>query len=177
MFLKKIAYIYAKAIFYVAVKEKRIRRWKEFLKLLSLIIQDKNMKFIISGYLEYHISYKFLKFLFKNFKLYDSEKKFLKILSENKKLSLIPEIYQAYKYKKNTYEHMIQVVLKTSHYINNLQKKNIINFLSKFFSKKISLKFFIDKSLIGGIVIIIDGFIIDYSIKYDLECLINFLKI
>jgi F-type H+-transporting ATPase subunit delta len=177
MSLQSVIDIYAQSIFNVACREKKINRWKKVLKLLSWISQNKKVKIIFSSYLDSIELYHFFKFLFKNLKIRKSEKNLLKILSENKRLILLSKIYKAYKFKKNNYENVIEVVLKTSYVINQVKKKEIIDLLNNYFSKKISLKCFVDKTLIDGMIIFVNGFVIDYSIKHDLNNLENFLKI
>ncbi|NIH16800.1 MAG: ATP synthase F1 subunit delta [Buchnera aphidicola (Periphyllus lyropictus)] len=173
---KDISYSYAKAIFEIALKKKKVNRVKHFLFLLSKISIQNNMRFICSGYLNPMESYNTFKFLLNGFKIKSYEKNFLKILSYNKRLFLLSNIFKEFNFLKKNNKNIIKVILKSSYLINDLQKKIILKFLEKWSFKKIHLKFFIDKSLINGFVIFFPNFTIDYSIKNDLKCLINFLK-
>lgn len=173
---KNLAYVYAKSIFNVALKNNQVDHIQKILFIISYITTHHKIKNIYSKYSDSLNLYQLFIFLLYDFKIQGYEKNFLKILIKNKRLFLMKEIYIKYKSIKRKYNKIIYVIIKLSSMIDDIQKKKIKSILEKFFIKKMKFKFLIDSNLIGGLVILIDDFVIDLSIQNNLTYLKNFLK-
>ncbi|MCW5197418.1 ATP synthase F1 subunit delta [Buchnera aphidicola] len=173
---KKLAYIYAKSIFNIALKYNQINRIKKILLLMSYLVQHKKIKKIFSKYSDSKSLYKIFMFLLYDFNMTIYEKNFLKILIKNKRLFLLKKIYIEYNLILRKHNKIIYVIIKLSKRINDIQKNQIKLVLKKILLSKIKFNFVIDQNLIGGFVILIDNFLIDLSIKNTLTYLENFLQ-
>ncbi len=169
-----IARPYAKAIFDLAKRDKSLNEWCDLLRCLSHIINKDNIsKFLknktISHYKKSHAIINFLDF---NFFLNKSVKQlyinFINTLAYYNRLLYLKDIFILYKRYLNLELGYIDVFIKTACVINNVQKNNIINRLSKRFNKKILATFETDMSLLGGFLIKVDDFVLDASIAGNL---------
>ncbi|CAL4317482.1 ATP synthase subunit delta [Buchnera aphidicola (Periphyllus testudinaceus)] len=177
IFYKNIIYSYSKAIFDIALKENKINRWEKFLKVLSYISIQKNIKIIFSECLNANKLYKIFKYFLFDFTLNYHEKNFLKIICKNNRTFLLFKIFEEFQFIKKKHENIIDVYLKSPYSLTLIQKNKIINILEKNTLKKINFKIFIKKKLIGGFILSINGFVIDYTIKNYLKSLKNFINI
>ncbi|CAL4317554.1 ATP synthase F1 subunit delta [Buchnera aphidicola] len=173
MLKKKISCIYAKIIFKLSKKKNKILEWEKKLKIFSFLIKKKKLKPIFLGLFGIKESYKFFISLC-HFNLNKYEKKFIKSLSHLKKIYLMKYILKEYITLKNKYYKNIKIKLISSVKLNSKQKNKIEKYFKKKFNKnKILINYFIDVSLIKGIVLKINSLIIDLSIKNKLNCLFN----
>ncbi|NIH41044.1 MAG: ATP synthase F1 subunit delta [Buchnera aphidicola (Periphyllus aceris)] len=176
IFEKNLVNNYAKSVFYVAVNKNSINRWKKFLKILGYLSIQKKLKILCFRNFNSDKLYKILFFFLNELNMNDYEKNFLKIICQNNRFFLLFKIFKKYKKIYKKYKNVTDVILKISHNINSIQKNIIINSLEKIFMKKINLKIFKKKKLIGGFVISINGRVIDYSVKNYLKSLKYFIQ-
>lgn len=101
---------------------------------------------------------------------------FLNILIDKSRFGCFDEITKAFVKKYNEANGISQGIVYSTKILEKSDIENLEEILSKKFDKKVELKNIIDKELIGGISISIDGKKIDNSIKSRLENLRRSLK-
>lgn len=160
---------YALAAFDYANSVNKLLDWQEMFEQASLIIQsnEPNVEKTISNP---RITKKDKYDFFKSFNAFNEEfMNLIKQLIENGRLALIPEILVLFKKYKAQSEKKLEINIISAYEVNDLQQKNLENGLEKYFNKKVSLAINVDKSLIGGVLIRNGDFVIDRSVKGQLE--------
>lgn len=136
---------------------------KDLRKLLSLdLISKKKKKEIINNIL--------------GEKSTDIFKNFLMLLIDKNRLNEISLIFESFESLYFKEKNIIFATVFTANKLTSSNKKNLTNKLEKKYNKNIILTEKIDKNILGGLVLHIDGKIIDISIKSKLDALGNKLK-
>jgi len=172
-----IARPYAKAIFYIAKSNNMLNEWDKLLSYMSIMIDDEVVvNFVknktISHELKSNLIIDFIDF--QNTFSKDIQKfciNFINSLSYYGRLLCIKDIYALYKNYVNIELGRIEAVIKVAYSINNIQKEEIINCLSKRFDKKISALFEVDEGLLGGFWVKTGDFVLDASVIGNLNSL------
>lgn len=172
-----IARPYAKAIFCIAKKYNSLEDWNSILSCLSNILVDINIiSFIKNRTINYSDKSRVITDLFdfdvsfdKNQHLFFVD--FINVLSYYGRLLCIKDIYFLYKRYMNVEIGCIDAIVKVSCTVNNYQKDDIVNYLSKKFDKKVSAVFDVDESLIGGFLVKVGDCVLDASIAGNLSSL------
>ncbi len=94
---------------------------------------------------------------------------FLQILCEKGKIAGLPTVFAEYEKLREAYCQTAEAVVTSAVELSNLQQKNLIAALEKRTGKKLILKTIIDKSVLGGLTVTIDGEVIDGSVKTNLK--------
>lgn len=168
---------YAKALFDLASQKKMEKPYYEALLIINqVIMQNEDIKKtfnhpvitkdekkeILENALKQQIDEALLHFLF--------------VLVDNQRLLELDNIVDSYKMYLNDYLQEKNAIIKTKDFLQESDKKHIINNLEKYFNKKINPQFEIDQTIIDGIIIIVDGKVIDGSIANQMMLLKNELK-
>lgn len=94
---------------------------------------------------------------------------FLQLLCEHGKAESFNECVAEYERLREWAAGAVEAVAKTAVELTNEQKAQLIAALEKRTGKSVTLKTVIDKSLLGGIAVEIDGEILDGSVKLNLK--------
>lgn len=165
-------YSYSRAIFDIAIKED-INIWFNLIKKIEIIINYINVfKFLK----DFSISYKKKINIFLNFFDEDiiNNKKiinFIKILIKNKRIIFFSQIAKNFYFLKDSYYNIKNIKIISAYKLSNLQLLKLIDKIKKKFFCEIKYKIYINKTIIGGILIIINDYIYDVSIKNNLKIL------
>ncbi|HET9678472.1 MAG: ATP synthase F1 subunit delta [Buchnera aphidicola (Tetraneura akinire)] len=169
-----IARNYSKAILNIAVKDGSIEYWEYVLDLFSKVIELDIVKkkiFFSKNYV-LEIFYSVL-----NNKIDRKVRNLLSLIIENNRLLLLPEILKQFSILKNLKDNIIEIFLISVYRIESLILDKITKKLVKDYPlKKILIKQKIDKSIIGGLIILVDGKKIDFSILAQMRQINNFLN-
>ncbi len=94
---------------------------------------------------------------------------FLCLLCEKGKIAELPTIFDNYEKLREWANQSVEAIVTTAAKLNDTQKQNLIKSLEKRTGKKVTLKTVIDKSVLGGLIVTLDGEVIDGSVKSNLK--------
>ena len=167
---------YAKALFDLAQDSNKVNEYYEYLKAVNEVLKDENtLKTLLHPLVKNEDRKEILKNTFKEY-LDNCFLSFLYVLVDNDRLLEIENIVKSYKHYLNELNQVTDAIIFTKYEISDDELVNIKKNLENKFSKKINIKVNVDEKLIGGIVIQMDGKIIDGSMLYQLNDLKNELK-
>lgn len=101
----------------------------------------------------------------------ESVKNFIKLLVQHKRLSQAEKIIKAFSSYADEQENIIEVAVTTVDKMAAKQRQSLIKELEKHLNKKIALTEFIDKALLGGLVLHYGDTVADGSVKQQLRLL------
>lgn len=173
-----IARPYAKAIFSLAKNSKTLDEWSNFLSYLSVITNEISIISFIKNKTIYHTEKS--KNIFKlldscnviNENIKEKCKNFIDLLSCYGRLLCVKDIIFLYRQYVNVELNRIETIIKTAYLLNNNQKDQIVNSLSKKFDKNVLASFEINEEILGGFIVKTGDFVLDGSIIGNL----NFLR-
>ena len=173
--ISTIARPYAVAVFKLAMEEKKLNSWSDFLALLNGLVKDKDLSAFLrdTKVLDIDREKTILKCVG------DIDKKgenLIKLLIENKRLMVIPYIFSIYEELKASEEGSIEAQIIVAEKPDLKVLDSLIKRLEKKFNKKIDSKLVVDKSIIGGTRIVVGDTVIDASVKGQLDSLAYSLK-
>jgi len=166
-----IARPYAEALFKISLDEGD--NFSDELMFLATVLRDKNLNLYLSNpAVSKNKAKKFvLSFLPENFSR--SLKNFFELLVDNSRIIFFEEILQQFHNLENEHNKILVAKILSAFELLDNQKDSIKERLEKKFNKKVVLSCNVDKTLIGGITISIGDYVIDGSIKRNLEILKN----
>ncbi|MDO4608012.1 MAG: ATP synthase F1 subunit delta [Clostridia bacterium] len=94
---------------------------------------------------------------------------FLCILCEKGKIAELPIIFTEYEKLREWASNTAEAVVVSAVALSEQQMQNLIKALQKRTGKRINLKTVIDKSVLGGLTVTLDGEVIDGSVKTNLK--------
>ncbi len=162
---------YAKALFNIALEQKKVDEYAECLKQIKEVVLDNK------EYLEYLYSpaeplSNRLGAIEDAFSTAPTHiVSFLKLLCENSHIKDLPTLIDDFFTLKEISENTITAVVSSAVELSNEQKQNLENKLSKTYGKNIAAVYIIDKSLLGGVKIEFDGKTIDGTAAKKLNSL------
>ena len=162
-----LAHPYANALFELAKSENTIDSWLSNLNILSEVASSEQFTSLISNP-EFGKN-KILEIL-NGFldKPTNQVERFLETLQDNDRLSSLSDIYTLFEQKVEDDRNMAKAVIQSAYAISDAERVKIEHLLSKRFGKTISASVEIKQDLIGGIKILINDSVVDYSIKGSL---------
>ncbi|CAL4317543.1 F0F1 ATP synthase subunit delta [Buchnera aphidicola] len=172
---RSVANIYAKAIFALAVEEKKMDLWQNMLLFAVSISKDLKIKSLLAGVLSAeYIANVFITLCGDQINL--KCQNLIKIMAANKRLFLLNNVLSEFINLKNNFNKFLEVKIISAYVLNSSQLKNISLFLEKKFNRKINLKKSVKNSIIDGFIIKVNDLVIDMSIRNRLKQLQNFLN-
>ena len=166
-----IARPYAEALFQISLDEGE--KFGDELNFLATVLRDKNLNsYLLNPAVSKDKGKKFvLSFLPENFN--KSLKNFFELLVDNSRVVFFEEILQQFHNLENEHNKKLEAKILSAFELLDNQKDSIKKRLEKKFNKKVVLSCIVDKTLIGGVTISIGDYVIDGSIKRNLEILKN----
>ena len=175
-----IARPYAQALFELAQEKKDLAGWAEQLQLLAAVASDAS---VIDLTRNPRISSAQLAELIINVcgdvcgdKLNDGGKNLVKLLARNGRVNAMGDIAQAYAAHKAEAEKVVAANMVTAAPINKHQQKQFAEVLQSKLGRSVNLEFEVDEELIGGAVIRAGDWVVDGSVKAQLEQLVGALN-
>lgn len=168
---------YAKAIFDLAKEENLVDEYAAYLEMAGKIFIDDTNTFktfqhpsvsneerieIIDKCLKDYVTSTFLNYV--------------KVLVENNRLVEIKDIYESYQSLLDEHHHQCNATIYMMFDPDDEEKKFLISTLEKKYNKKVNLTIKLDQTLVGGMKIIVDGKVMDATIKNQMLDLKNELK-
>lgn len=163
-----LAYPYANAIFEIAKENNSIDKWLDYLSTMSYVSKLERFKLAVSNpTLSKEEVVNILLSSINNKEQFLSS--FINLLIQNNRINLLDAIYLSYKKIVDHYLNNDYAIIETAFLMNDKDKKDLEDILSKKFGKNISATIKINPDLIGGIKIILDDIIIDSSVKGNIN--------
>jgi F-type H+-transporting ATPase subunit delta len=164
---------YAKAIFELARDAGEYSQWSDQLELLAMIAQDAAMIEVINNP---EVSEQQLAELIIDVggdQLSEQGRNLVKLLAHNDRLMVVADINQQFLVLRDNAEQVIEAQLITAAEVDDAQKQNIETALSNRLGKKIKLEASVDESLIGGAIVRAGDWVVDGSVKAQLQDLVS----
>jgi len=171
-----IARPYAEAAFRLADAQGKLADWSAVLANLSVVAADARVREAISdpNFPAAKIAGLFISVLAG--KLTGEAENFVRVLAENGRLDVLAEIRTQYEALKNEREGTVEVEVYTAFEMDQAQVADLVSRLEKKTGRKVKARVSVDKSLIGGVKIVIGDKVIDGSARAQLAALENALK-
>ena len=94
---------------------------------------------------------------------------FLQLLCEHQKAESFTECLAEYERLREWASGSVEAIVRTAVELSEDQKQGLIKSIERRTGKSVTIKTVIDKSLLGGIAVEIDGEILDGSVKNNLK--------
>ena len=159
---------YAEAAFKISSDENMIDAWLSNLNILGLVINDAEVKAILSSpKIDNSDKIKFIvSFCDSKSKLFE---KFIEVLLQSKKIYNLDSISHLFNEMVLEQGGVSVVQIETPFELSSQQKTELTKTLQKQFNQKIKIQEIINKNLLAGIKISTNNEVIDHSIKRRID--------
>ncbi|MBV1790387.1 F0F1 ATP synthase subunit delta [Marinobacterium sp. D7] len=163
--LNTVARPYTKAAFEYALEKGNLDQWSTMLSAAAQVVQDSTMAQVLTNpALTYQQKAEVLISVCEQ-QMDDAGKNFTVLLAENQRLALLPEIALQFARLKAAQEKKVDVDLTTAFPLDDAQQQKLAQALSTKLGREVKLTSQVDKSILGGVVVRSDDFVIDGSIR------------
>lgn len=172
-----IARPYAEAAFRLADAQGKLADWSVALANLSAVAADERVRVAIGdpNFPAAKVAGLFISILAG--KLTGEGENFVRVLAENGRLDVLGEIRSQYEVLKNEREGMIEAEVQSAFEMDQAQVADLVSRLEKKTGRKVRARVSVDKTLIGGVRIVIGDKVIDGSARAQLAALETALKV
>ena len=171
-----IARPYAEAAFRLADAQGKLADWSATLANLSAVAADERVRAAIDDPNLPAAKVAGLLLAILSGKLTGETENFVRVLAENGRLEVLAEIRSQYEALKNEREGVVEAEVYTAFEMDTAQVADLVSRLEKKTGRKVRARVSVDKSLIGGVKIVIGDKVIDGSARAQLSALENALK-
>lgn len=171
-----IARPYAEAAFRLADSQGKLAEWSAMLGNLATVAADARVRSAVG---DPNLSAAKVAGLFISIlsgRLSGDAENFVRVLAENGRLDVVSEIRDQYDALKNAREGVVEAEVISAFEMEQAQIADLVGRLEKKTGRKVKAKVSVDKSLIGGIKVIIGDKVIDGSARAQLGALEIALK-
>ena len=171
-----IARPYAEAAFRLADAQGKLADWSAALGNLAAVASDERVRASIAdpGLSAAKVAGIFISIL--GGKLSGEGENFVRVLAENGRLDVLQEIRSQYEALRNEREGVVEAEVISAFEMQQAQIADLVARLEKKTGRKVKAKVSVDKSLIGGVKVVIGDKVIDGSARAQLGALENALK-
>lgn len=171
-----IARPYAEAVFRLADSGGALGKWSEMLAALAQVAADERVRAAIAdpNLSDAKVAGLFISIL--GGKLSGDAENLVRVLAENHRLELLPGIRGQYEALRNEREGVVEAELYSAFEMEQAQVADLVSRLEKKTGRKVRVRVQVDKSLIGGVKVVIGDKVIDGSVRGQLGALENALK-
>ncbi|UCE06378.1 MAG: F0F1 ATP synthase subunit delta [bacterium] len=166
---------YAKALFELAQQKNQVDRiLEEFKSFLMLIEQDAELH----SFLNLPYDRKREQILSEQLKRRFSELffNFLLVVLKNKRLNLIHQIYASFENKVDSYYHRVRAEAITAFPLSDNKLLEVSHKLAGYLNTEVTIENRIDPSIIGGIIIRLNGKMFNGSLSEQFKKLKHYLE-
>ena len=171
--LSSLARPYAKAIFELARDAGEYAQWSDQLELLAAIAGDEAMQDLVSSPVVSEQQLTDIVLGVAGEQLNEQGQNLARLLVHNGRLSVMSAIREQFQEMRDEAEQVIEARLITASEVDDAQKQSIEAALSKRLGKQIKLEAEVDESLIGGAVVRAGDWVVDGSVKAQLQDLVH----
>jgi F-type H+-transporting ATPase subunit delta len=171
-----IARPYAEAAFKLADAQGKLAEWSAALANLAAVAADARVRAAIGdpSLSAAKVACLFIAILAG--KLSGDAENFVRVLAENGRLDVVTEIRAHFEALKNDREGTVEAEVYTAFEMDPAQVTDLVARLEKSSGRKVKARVSVDKSLIGGVKVVIGDKVIDGSARAQLSALENALK-
>ena len=171
-----IARPYAEAAFRLADAQGKLAEWSSALANLAGVAADERVRVAVGDPNLSAAKAAGLIISILAGKLSGDAENFVRVLAENGRLGVVTEIRTHYEALKNEREGTIDAEVTTAFEMDQAQVADLVSRLEKSTGRKVNARVSVDKSLIGGVKVVIGDKVIDGSARAQLAALENTLK-
>ena len=178
--LTTIARPYAKAIFDFAIEQRSIdkstvKKWEEMLGFLAEVVENDTMKdFLTSSFSAEKLADTVISICGEQVDQYGQN--LIRLMAENKRLTVLPIVFKEFQHYVEEYNAIAEVQVTSAQPLSIAQQEKVAAAMEKKLARKIKLNCNVDTSLIAGVIIRTDDFVIDGSSRGQLNRLANELQ-
>ena len=178
--LTTIARPYAKAVFDFAIEQRSIdkstvKKWEEMLGFLAEVVENDTMKdFLTSSFSAEKLADTVISICGEQVDQYGQN--LIRLMAENKRLIVLPIVFKEFQHYVEEYNAIAEVQVTSAQPLSIAQQEKVAAAMEKKLARKIKLNCNVDTSLIAGVIIRTDDFVIDGSSRGQLNRLANELQ-
>lgn len=179
--LTTIARPYAKAAFDFAVEQSTsdksaVEKWNEMLGFLAELVKNETMQNYLTGSLSAQkLADTVISICGEQLDQYGQN--LVRLMAENKRLTVLPTVFKLYQHYVEEYQAITEVQAISAQPLNVTQQDKIAAAMEKRLARKVKLNCSVDNSLIAGVIIRTDDFVIDGSSRGQLTRLASELQL
>ena len=174
--LTTIARPYAKAAFDFAVEQSAVEKWTEMLNFVTEVVEnEKVQEFLTSSFSPNKVADTVISICGEQ--LDKSGQNLIKLMAENKRLTALPSVFQEFQRYVQEYQAIAEINVVSAQPLKIGQQEKIAAAMEKRLARKVKLNCSVDDSLIAGVIIRTDDFVIDGSSRGQLTRLANELQL
>ena len=166
-----IARPYAEAAFRLARDSGTLASWSEMLALLDAVTGDERVREVID---DPNVTPQALESLILGVagdRLDGAARNLVQVLVQNARLELLPHIRALYDELRRQHEGVVEVRIVTAFPLSDEQRAALVTALEAKRGRKVSANVEIDKSLIGGVRVLIGDQVIDATVRCKLDAM------
>ncbi len=164
-----VARPYAKALFELALEQKKLDVWSEALGIAAAVVRDERVRKLLTSP---HVMPDQLADLVIDIaggNLDAEGRNFFRVLAANRRLGFLPEIAAIYEKLKAEEENTVDVTVTSAVALDAALQRKFAAALSARLRRNVRLQCEVDSTLLGGAVLRADDLVIDGSLRGRLE--------
>ncbi|MDT9587578.1 MAG: F0F1 ATP synthase subunit delta [Candidatus Arsenophonus melophagi] len=165
---------YAKAAFDFAIENQCVDKWQNMLSFIAVVTRNQHIGELITGLIAPEKLAKTLITICGD-AIDNNVQNLIRIMAENRRLSTLQEVCKQFKKLRTFLESRINIDVISAIDLNEKQQFKIAQAMEKRLSCQVKLHCKIDKSIIAGVIIYAEDFVIDSSVRTRIENLSNIL--
>jgi F-type H+-transporting ATPase subunit delta len=171
-----VARPYAEAAFKLAEAAGSLAKWSDMLSGLAAVGADERVQRAMSdpNLSDAQVAGLFIGVL--SGKLDSEGENFARVLASNQRLELLPEIREQFDALKNEREGVVEAEIQSAFEMTQDQVGDLLSRLEKKLGRKVKAHVSVDKTLIGGVRVVVGDKVIDGSARAQLAALETALK-
>ena len=171
-----IARPYAEAVFKLADEGGKLADWSAALAMLAQVSENDRVQAAMNdpNQSAAQVAGLFVSILSGN--LSGDAENFVRVMAENRRLGLLGEGRKQFEALKNEREGVVEADLQSAFELSGAQLAELVAALEKRTGRKVRAQVHIDKTLIGGVRVVIGDKVIDGSVRAQLGTLESALK-
>jgi len=171
-----IARPYAEAVFKLADEAGKLHEWSTALAMLAQVSENDRVRAAMA---DPDMSAPKVAGLFLSIlagKLTGDAENLVRVLAENRRLELLGEMKRQFEALKNEREGVIEADVETAFELTDAELAGLVSALEKRTGRKVRAQVRLDKTLIGGVRVVMGDKVIDGSARAQLGALESALK-
>ncbi|MGQ0287392.1 F0F1 ATP synthase subunit delta [Pasteurellaceae bacterium 22721_9_1] len=173
--LTTIARPYAKAAFDFAVEQSAVEKWTEMLSFVAEVAKNEQIQAFLTGsFSAQKVADTVISICGDQLDQYGQN--LIRLMAENKRLTVLPAVFSEFQHYVEEYQATAEVKVISAQPLNATQEQKIVAAMEKRLARKVKLNCSVDSSLIAGVIIRTDDFVIDGSSRGQLARLANELQ-
>ncbi|MDU8924965.1 F0F1 ATP synthase subunit delta [Pasteurellaceae bacterium LIM206] len=174
--LTTIARPYAKAAFDFAVERSAVDKWTAMLGFTAQVVENEQVKeFLTSSFSANKVADTVISICGEQLDQYGQN--LIRLMAENKRLTVLPAVFEEFQRYVEEHNATVEVQVTSAQPLNATQEQKIAAAMEKRLARKVKLNCNVDNSLIAGVIIRTDDFVIDGSSRGQLTRLANELQL